>query len=386
MTIQPITPVTPGIVQLAGDVGHVASTGMRRLAEWAATVRTVGQAVELLVDTPFIPAAFWPKYDSRDQDAARAARNVAVASATAAILYGQEIGLSELVSLSNVHVIKGKPGLYAETMVAILQSRGFEIGVEDLTDHRCVVWGRRPGSSAVERSDFSMDRARKAGYVASNEKYVKDPQSMLYARAVSILCRRIGAQHLRGIASVEELTDEQDPGQLPVARSRTVARKAFEAAPVVGQAPPVAAATHQGRPVQDVGLPPLPGEEPATAEAMSPAVRMVGKTGLADLARRFADLGIVDPAEGLALMSDLCSRPVDATRELTLVEARLVLDNLTADVVDQFRARLAEDRQAEQDAVRLAASLDEQAETVVVEDPPLPDPGDGADPWAGADQ
>src|SRR5438270_236305 len=46
--------------------------------------------------------------------------------ATAAILYGAEIGLGPIAALQNIFEVKGSPGIYARTAQALLEAKGFQ--------------------------------------------------------------------------------------------------------------------------------------------------------------------------------------------------------------------------------------------------------------------
>lgn len=159
-----------------------------------------------LCSTAFVPQHFKGKPDD----------------AAAAIMYGATIDMEPLTALQNIHVISGKPGLYARTMVALVLSKGHEVWTEVDTPDRVVVAGRRKGSDNIEKSEWTIARARKAGYT-SNKKYETDPQSMLYARASGDVARRVAPDALLGMAyNVEELQllddhDENTPA--PTTRS-----------------------------------------------------------------------------------------------------------------------------------------------------------------------
>lgn len=130
--------------------------------------------------------------------------------AAAAIMYGDQIGMNALASLQNIFIISGRPGLYARTMVAIVQAAGHVIETEEANDEAVTVRGKRKGSQHWEKSTWTIERAEKAGYT-SNKKYKTEGESMLYARAAGDVCRRIAPDALLGMAyAVEEL--EQDPG------------------------------------------------------------------------------------------------------------------------------------------------------------------------------
>jgi hypothetical protein len=109
--------------------------------------------------------------------------------ATAAIMLGDELGLSPHVALRSVYVIHGTPSIYARTMVALAQpSHGHDVWTEESSESR----GHRLRAAARARSTSSVvwtiDRARKAGYT-NNKKYESDPQAMLYAKAAGEVCQ-----------------------------------------------------------------------------------------------------------------------------------------------------------------------------------------------------
>lgn len=312
--------------------------GVAAIELWARTAQAASQLVERLVDSPFVPEAFRPKLEPRATPDQRAeAREIAVATATAAVLYGGEIGLSPMQSLSNVIVIKGKPGLYAETMVALVQAAGHEVWTEDVSDTRAIVCGRRVGSERVERVIFTMDRAKKAGYTRQNTKYDSDPQSMLYARAASICCRRTAPEVLKGIAVVEEILDEDDGTPVRASAQRVAQRrgKAAQPAAIEPAAPSPATASTDA-----AGAPPLPGEDGYDDEPrpQDQPARLITQPQQRKLHATFRDLGITGDDrrdDGLAVLSAVADRVVDTSADLTVAEAGLVIDALDALIAEK---------------------------------------------------
>lgn len=305
--------------------------GIATLRAWASVASEAAQLVAPLINTAFVPDVFRPKVDPRATDAEkRQAHETAVATATAAVLYGAGLGLDPLQALSSIHVVKGKPGLYAETMVALLKGAGHEIGVELETDALVRVWGRRKGSETIERAEFSIQRAASAGYVAQNPKYKSDPRSMLYARAVSILCRRLAPEVLKGIASAEETIDEPDPDTRPT--SRTVQRAPARAALAAPQAPAGAATPPPAR--QAPSTPPTADDEYAAAMGAPTAVAEPAQIAEADwraINERFRVLGVNGEgktAARLAVITNIIGRPITRGNELLAREAADVLANL----------------------------------------------------------
>jgi len=375
---------------------------MAAIVQWANTAGAAHALVERIVDTPFMPAAFWPKFDPRDRDAALHARQQAVASGTAAVLYGGPLGLNPLQSLANIHVVKGKPGLPAELMVALVRSHGHEVGIEDLTDHRCRVWGRRAGEEQVHRAEFTIDRAKKAGYTSQNAKYGTDPQAMLYARAASILCRQMAPEVLKGLSTVEEIGDEPDPDAAPAKGTRTVQRQAAPVAAPARAAVEASAPRAQGEPRPTprpasaapveaptaAGLPPLPGEEAAPLAGLqghgavreaAASTRLDGETqsmpeatdGITDAQLRklgaiMGDLGVTGTGSRerrLAIAARVAGRKLGSSKDLTKDEARTLIDTLEANgaqIIAEMDAATDGQPPAVEVAQAAAATVDEQ--------------------------
>ena len=345
--------------------------GAAMLAAWAQTASSAAGLVSPLVDTPFVPDHFRAKVDPRATDEEKAyARQVAVASATAAVLYGAEIGLSPMQALQGVLVIKGKVGMYAATMVALVQAAGHEVWTEDSTDTRVIVCGRRAGTQAIERQVWTIERAKQAGYL-SNEKYKTDPQAMLWARAASVVCRRIAQDVLKGItASSEEIVDEDSRANPPKVTSRTVQRapRPELAAPAVVESAMVrearASVALDG---ETQSYPLLPDETPTAAA--SPAARapqqqeVAAEVGPAatspdvertitdkqwrDINAAFVKLGVTGPGQSerrLAVLSDITARPIARGSELSEADANLALSMLTAEEAKQYVRDVLVDR------------------------------------------
>lgn len=186
-----------------------------RLVAWAQAASAAHQLAQSLSKTSFVPASF--KGNPGD--------------ATAAVLMGDELGLSPLAALRSIFVIHGQPAMYARTMVALAQSHGHEVWTESSSDSEVTVCGRRRGSAHVERATWSLARAQKAGYT-KNAKYQSNGQEMLYAKAAAEVARKIAADVLAGVPlSVEDL--ELEPAEAPPAPVTRMARRKAEPPPPV---------------------------------------------------------------------------------------------------------------------------------------------------------
>lgn len=186
-----------------------------RLVAWAQAAVAAHSLATSLASTTFVPKHFQGKPDD----------------ATAAIILGDELGLSPLSALRSIHVISGTPGLYARTMAALVLSHGHEIWTEEETEQKVTVAGRRRGSEHVERVTWTIARATKAGYT-SNAKYRTDPIAMLYARASGDVARRIAPDVLAGVPySIEEIELAEVPTVAVVREPAAPRRVARASAP-----------------------------------------------------------------------------------------------------------------------------------------------------------
>jgi hypothetical protein len=172
------------------------------LVEWAEAARAAHQIAVSLVKTSFVPAQFRDKPEE----------------ATAAILAGGEVGLSPMASLRSFDIIQGVAAPRALTLRAVVQAHGHEVWEEKESATEAKVCGRRAGSTTVQSSTWTLDRASRLG-LTGRDQWKKQPQAMLVARATSEVCRRVAADAILGIPySSEELADAE--GDTPAPRKR----------------------------------------------------------------------------------------------------------------------------------------------------------------------
>jgi hypothetical protein len=269
--------------------------GVASLVEWADAARAAHAIAESLVKTSFVPKQFRDKPHE----------------ATAAILSGTEVGLSPMAALRSFDIIDGTAAARAATLRAVVQSRGHDIWVVESTEHRCVMEGQRAGSSRVQRSVWTIDRAQKLG-VTNKDNWRKQPTAMLVARATSEIARMVASDAILGIPySVEELRDgvadvvsvenEANEAQVP----RTARRRAVKPAPP--QIP---------EPSLDESAEP----EPLRSEEQHRMLfALLSDNQLARDEMR---------PQRLAWMSDVLGREVTTSKSLTVSEASRLIDAL----------------------------------------------------------
>lgn len=162
------------------------------LAQWAHDARQAHLVATSLASTPFVPRAMQGK----------------PSDITGAILTGAEMGLQPMAAVRSINIISGTPALSALALRGLVQSRGHELWVESSTSEKVVVCGQRRGSEQVQRSTWTIDRAKRLG-LTGKDNWTKQPEAMLTARATSEVCRLIAADVLLGLPySVEELADQ----------------------------------------------------------------------------------------------------------------------------------------------------------------------------------
>ncbi|AYG02399.1 hypothetical protein [Gryllotalpicola protaetiae] len=192
------------------------------LERWARDFSLIYGAAQKLVTTSFVPRSFQGRSDE----------------ATAAILTGQEIGLKPMAALRAIDIINGTPAIRAIALRALVQARGHEIWTEESTATRAVVAGRRKGIDKVERSTWTMDRARQAELIGK-DNWKKQPTAMLLARATSELVRLIASDLVLGLEyTAEELMDlGAATADEPKAAPKRTARRAALPARVAADEP-----------------------------------------------------------------------------------------------------------------------------------------------------
>lgn len=289
-----------------------------RLVAWAAGLFAAKQLGDALCQTTFAPKEFRGKAED----------------AAAAILHGDEVGLSPMQSLQSIYVISGKPALYARTMVAIVLAAGHEVWTVSKSDRSVTVAGRRRGSSHTIEETWTYERARKAGYT-SNKKYETDPAAMLYARAASDVCRQVAPDALAGLAfSVEELELGEAEAPATVSRTPRKATTAKRAAPMPPEPEiePVAGTLERD---DDSVAGAGESEDSTVAHAAEQSEAPAAGPSEAQnrlMHRMFGDLGITDRDERLEFTSAIVGRVLTSSTEMTRGDASRLIDHMAREL------------------------------------------------------
>lgn len=267
----------------------------------------------------------------------------------AAILYGAAIGLDPMSALRGLYVVNGNPGMYARQMAALVMSKGHTVRTVDVDDTSATVTGQRRGTDTPETVTWTIERATKAGYVPTidpktgkyrtsdkgkiigNEKYLTDPQSMLYARALGDVCRRIAPDALAGLDyTVEELHTIKAESEIvrddrPKRESAASLLGTVERASV--DAEHAAEAARADKVSQHVAESAAADAEHAkyVADEQEEEITPAQQKKIGALMREH---GISDRDVALGFVTDVIGREVGSRKELTKQEARKVIDAL----------------------------------------------------------
>lgn len=123
----------------------------------------------------------------------------------AAALFGRTVGFDVPTSLRLIHVVEGRPTFAADALVAMVRRAGHSLSGETGAS-RAVARGRRADTGDEMTVEWTMDMA-KAARLDGKAVWKSYPQSMLWARAVSQLCRMLFADVTLGMAYTPEELD-----------------------------------------------------------------------------------------------------------------------------------------------------------------------------------
>lgn len=279
---QPTTDIAPAPFSAGGNL----------IREAAAVMADAHALAKAICNTQMIPQHFKGKPDE----------------CAAAMLYGASLGLDPMQAVKGIYVVHGSAALYARTMASIVLRDQHELWTVESTNEAVTVAGRRRGTDRVEQSTWTYERAQLAGYT-SNAKYKTDPQAMLYAKAVSEVCRKIAPDSLVGVYAVEELQLEKVWPGADDRPARAVTAATFTSVTAAKPEPATA-----------------PADEPPADDPLTDVQRDT-------LTALFDEAGI--PAENQrAYIADRLDRD-DNRRKLTVAEADAVIAHLRRDMAQE---------------------------------------------------
>ena len=124
-----------------------------------------------------------------------------------AIEMGKDLGLKPMQAIQNIAVINGRPCIWGDAALAVLQSHpDFEYIDESVENGVATCKIKRKGNPEVIRT-FSESDAKKAGLFGKSGPWTTYPKRMLQLRARGFAARDSFADALKGINFREEIED-----------------------------------------------------------------------------------------------------------------------------------------------------------------------------------
>jgi hypothetical protein len=169
-----------------------------------ATVTEAIQFSEMLANSNMVPK----QYMGKPQDI------------MVCIQWGMEMGLAPMQALQNIAVINGKPSVYGDAMMALVQASPMCDGVEESIEDEgtsnpvAVCVARRKGRAPVTVR-FSVEDAKRAGLWGKQGPWQAYPKRMLQMRARGFALRDAYPDVLKGLISVEEAQDYPEETKRP---------------------------------------------------------------------------------------------------------------------------------------------------------------------------
>ena len=132
-----------------------------------------------------------------------------------AVQWGKELGLAPLQALQNIACINGKPSVYGDAALALVQASPLCEGIEERMEGegtpnpQAVCVAHRKGRKPVVAT-FSVEDAKRAGLWGKQGPWSSYPKRMLAMRARGFALRDAFPDVLKGLISAEEAADYPD--------------------------------------------------------------------------------------------------------------------------------------------------------------------------------
>ena len=227
---------------------------------------TLGEAMEfskMLADSTMVPRA----YQGKPQDI------------LVCVQWGQEIGLAPLQALQNIAVINGKPSVYGDAAMALVQASAVCEDVQEYFEGEgtpnpiAVCVAKRRGRKEVV-AKFSVEDAKRAGLWGKQGPWQAYPKRMMQMRARGFALRDAFPDVLKGLITAEEAQDYPDEAKPRQAKDITPRNPLDAIAPPVSQ--PISDPVAIAQAMEDtVDVPEPLTVEQVVAEVVQPETEVV---------------------------------------------------------------------------------------------------------------
>lgn len=126
--------------------------------------------------------------------------------AMAAVMHGRELGLGAAASLSSICVVKGRPTLYAETMVALVKASPVceYIQCTERTAERCTWVTKRRGNPQPTTLSMTYKECAAISPDSKLTQLQRQPATMIMWKCAAAICRMEYPDVTKGIHATEE--------------------------------------------------------------------------------------------------------------------------------------------------------------------------------------
>ena len=193
-----------------------------------ATITEAMEFSKMLADSSMVPRA----YQGKPQDI------------MVCVQWGYEIGLAPMQALQNIAVINGKPSVYGDAAMALVQASPVCEGVEEYMEGEgtanpvAVCIANRKGRKPVT-ARFSVEDAKRAGLWGKQGPWQSYPKRMLAMRARGFALRDAFPDVLKGLITAEEAQDFPDEAKPKQAKDITPRNPLDVIAPALPVSDPV---------------------------------------------------------------------------------------------------------------------------------------------------
>jgi hypothetical protein len=202
---------------------QIATTTERR-GFAPATITEAMEFSKMLADSTMVPRA----YQGKPQDI------------MVCVQWGYEIGLAPMQALQNIAVINGKPSVYGDAAMALVQASAVCEDVQEYFEGEgtpnpiAVCVAKRRGRKEVV-AKFSVEDAKRAGLWGKTGPWQAYPKRMMQMRARGFALRDAFPDVLKGLITAEEAQDYPDEAKPRQAKDITPRNPLDVIAPPVSQ-------------------------------------------------------------------------------------------------------------------------------------------------------
>ena len=175
-----------------------------------ATITEAVQFSQMLAESSMVPK----QYQGKPQDI------------LVCVQWGYEMGLAPMQALQNIAVINGKPSVYGDAALALVQASPVCEGIDESIENEgtsnpvAVCIARRKGRNPVI-ARFSVEDAKRAGLWGKQGPWQAYPKRMLQMRARGFALRDAFPDVLKGLITAEEAQDYPDEAKPAPAKQVT---------------------------------------------------------------------------------------------------------------------------------------------------------------------